>query len=277
MTHLFETRQGFEVDPDGSLSDPAGLVSAWPFTEMGGIRKDLRGHFDLASTGGMESLVNQAGPGFSTSVKHESDLSVMSLDGNNVPNNSAGGYNRNLDSFPFALCNTDWGYTSAFSLSFWFNSGVLQAGSTSSLAGLFSLTNNDLTNGFYCALRPGTSLDKIGITNSALSAYDLETPESIAADTWYFVCLTFDGTTKKLYLDGATAVTATGATGPTAATTSGKLTFGQLSKGSDAYRWTFYGKMCHAAMWKKALTATQVATLYNSGTPNRYKTWITEG
>ena len=42
MTYKLGLAQGFEVDPDGSLSDPANLISAWPLTELAGPRREAQ-------------------------------------------------------------------------------------------------------------------------------------------------------------------------------------------------------------------------------------------
>jgi len=264
MTYKYGTTlpAAFEVDPDGSLSDPAGLVSAWPLTEMGGVRRDRRGHFDLCSTGGMETLAQQTGPGFSTSVKHAGDLAVMDLDGNSSGGSARADSDRNRDKMAFALCNTDWGYTSAYSWCVWFNVGVLQA----TQAMLFTLANDDdLSGGF----RVQQSSDETIMLSSGDPRTDLSTTATITIDTWHFVCATWDGTTRRLYLDDNANVNDTSGA-PTAAATNGKLAFGRFTRSTTNWVWTFYGKMCHGAMWNKALTSDQVATMYNGGVPNRY-------
>jgi len=59
--------------------------------------------------------------------------------------------------------------------------------------------------------------------------------------------------------------------GSGAADTTAQLNFARNTH--YQYSRTWHGRMCHAAMWIKSLSAAEVTTLYNGGVPNRYKPW----
>ena len=82
---------------------------------------------------------------------------------------------------------------------------------------------------------------------------------SLLPDTWYFVCVTNDGTNLRLYVNAVEVDTT-----PTP-TLSGGTTFkiGWGIRGGGVRQWRpFYGMVDEVAVWQQALTAAQIATVY---------------
>ena len=80
----------------------------------------------------------------------------------------------------------------------------------------------------------------------------------INPDTWYQVAATYDGTTQRFYVNGnfdASAVRDLN-------TGSGNVKIGKQPDWSGAY---FKGEIDEVGIWDKALTATEISALYNSG------------
>lgn len=102
-------------------------------------------------------------------------------------------------------------------------------------------------------------MDKYG---SGLSG----TVASLALGTWYHYVITYDGTDVKWYLNGSSAGSATAGTINTG---SGDLNLGRRGAGTMATGY-YDGLLDEISIFSSALTATQVTTLYNSGTPLPY-------
>lgn len=83
----------------------------------------------------------------------------------------------------------------------------------------------------------------------------------IAANTWYFLTGTFDGTTVKSYLNAVASGVAQSQT-DLAATTGQPFRIGQGKSGLN--RW-FMGTIDDVRLYNRALTQTDVTTLYNAG------------
>ncbi len=103
------------------------------------------------------------------------------------------------------------------------------------------------------------------------AADDDEGDAPISTSTWYHICTTFDGSDVKLYVDG-TLVETTDASSHSGAFMTGASPF---AIGVAAFNKTnsgFYhnGKMHAAGIWDVALTADDVATLYNNGDGGSY-------
>lgn len=80
-----------------------------------------------------------------------------------------------------------------------------------------------------------------------------------ASNVWYHVVATYDGTTQKIYVDGSLDDSDL-ANSPSAISVSNRI-------GSHRSGITFYdGKIDEVGVWDIALTASNVSTLYNSGT-----------
>jgi concanavalin A-like lectin/glucanase superfamily protein len=88
----------------------------------------------------------------------------------------------------------------------------------------------------------------------------LQTPAGLIADQWYFIAATQDDDNLKLYMNG-TLVDETAWGGWQDATNSGV----SIGAGYDGTMRWHYGSVDEAALWTRALTAEEIATLYASG------------
>jgi len=89
---------------------------------------------------------------------------------------------------------------------------------------------------------------------------------TLSSATWYHVVLVVDGTTAKVYLNGSEDGSDVGFTAYTAS-----------GSGSTIGRWRgsgwehpMYGVIDEVAYWSRALTTTEITTLYNSGSGLAY-------
>lgn len=82
--------------------------------------------------------------------------------------------------------------------------------------------------------------------------------QAIPPSTWKFVVATFDGTTMKIYIDNALDNSAT-VPSPGSFSSTGNFTVGQLQSGSN-------GLIDEMGVWNRALSATEIDTMWNTGT-----------
>jgi hypothetical protein len=94
----------------------------------------------------------------------------------------------------------------------------------------------------------GTSM---GLYNGTVEITRTHTPNA-----WHHFVGTYDGTTMSLYADGGT---------PATAVTVCHVAAGSIVVGTRGTQW-WGGKIDDTCMWDRALTAGEVASLYNSGT-----------
>lgn len=85
---------------------------------------------------------------------------------------------------------------------------------------------------------------------------------SISADTWYHVCVVDDSSNTLIYLNGSSETTSNSGTGDH--TSQAPLSIGRLNSTYGQYMDGFIDEV---AIWTSALSSTNVATVYNSGTP----------
>ena len=91
--------------------------------------------------------------------------------------------------------------------------------------------------------------------------------------TWYQVACVYDGVTLQPYLNGSSSGAGLAKTG-TVVDSTATLALGYLENGAQQY---FDGRIDDAALWKRALTADEISTLYNSGTGTEIATTETDG
>ena len=102
--------------------------------------------------------------------------------------------------------------------------------------------------------------DKVyGTLDDASSYQEGVGSTSMSLNTWHHIALTWDGTTMKLYLDGAQDYSGSQTITPTPASS----TF-LVGKAGDWYR-IFNGKIDEVRVYNRALPVGEVSTLYNSG------------
>ena len=270
MTYLLETARGFENDPSGSLS--VGLVSAWPLTELAGPRRDSAGCLALRTTSTTRFSGAGATPttGVSTGVLHSDDKFVAQFDGS--PDGVTG--TTNSGKMLFAPVGYNYGDRGAMTFSAWVYVDSTYS-ATAKLGLIGSHLNNDWLDGWYLEQIESSGNQRLGAVFAAGGAYStLLGTTNLSTSTWYHAAFTWNGADRTVYINGASE----GADTPAvfgAADTSAELCLGRM--GNDGFPYTWHGRLCHAALWIKSLSAAEVLTLYNSGVPNRYKPWAAGG
>ncbi|MBT4407232.1 MAG: hypothetical protein HOC79_05100, partial [Euryarchaeota archaeon] len=85
---------------------------------------------------------------------------------------------------------------------------------------------------------------------------------AVTADKWNLVTMTYDGSAVKLYINGSLDFTHT-VTDNFTQDYMGNFYIGARSDGAEPYN----GKLDEIAIWNEAITANEIAALYNSGDP----------
>ena len=91
----------------------------------------------------------------------------------------------------------------------------------------------------------------------------LDNSGNIADNAWHQIIYTYDGTNQTLYLDAEAAVTNTNTGNTDAGAT-------LMNLGGGATNQSLNGLMDETAFWDREITSTEVAELWNSGTPLDY-------
>lgn len=99
---------------------------------------------------------------------------------------------------------------------------------------------------------------------------DVAGATTLSTGTWYYAVATWDGTTEKVYLngaeDGSNAFSGTLRSGGTSNTFIGCAQNGGAGLNSDF----FSGAIDEVAIWSRALSAAEITSLYNSGAGLQY-------
>lgn len=287
MTYKYKTGQGFEVDPLAVLSTD-GLVSYWPMTEAGGVRRDQFGdnHVYVTDPYNTWSTDLQYGgtsayPAAVASTLHSGDAYVVNLVGNTT---TVGTTNRDRclatdDRFPYRVN----GFKRAYSMAGWFYVNHLFNDPTTSWGGIIVGNKNAMaltstSSGFGLIQKDygGDNHFSIGNQNNNQSDAGLVSTVNLALSTWYFVCVTWDQpTAARTITVNTTTDSETVPTSPTdyngigTPSSTNRFIFGRQTN-SD-YPWTWPGYISNFSLWERALSATEITALYNNGTPNRLR------
>jgi hypothetical protein len=183
-----------------------------------------------------------------------------------VPNNSLGGYVFNFDSANneyIDLGTTPFSFTQNLTVSFWVKT------SQTALNSLIGKDSNVVTNGrnwmiyqnndkinFWTTSAGSTSSPPLSITTSNTSIND---------NQWHhIVCINdYVNSTRQIYIDNVLDITDNNGTAISTSSTSVRIGSRDISTG-----YPYDGLMSNVALWSTALTASQVETIYNNGTPN---------
>jgi len=97
-------------------------------------------------------------------------------------------------------------------------------------------------------------------------ANEIPVSSSITFSAWHHVAVTRSGTAIVLYIDGAVVDTATaGSVYDTANSWSGHFLTSGMTTDGISYLYGFNGIISDTAMWKRALSGTEITDIYNAG------------
>lgn len=183
-----------------------------------------------------------------------------------VPNNSLSGYVFDFDSANneyIDLGTTPFSFTQNLTVSFWVKT------SQTSLNSFIGKDSNVVTNGrnwmiyqnndkvnFWTTSTGNTSNPPLSITISNTSIND---------NQWHHIVCVNDyvNSTRQIYIDGILDITDNNGTAISTSSTPVRIGSRDISTG-----FPYDGEMSNVALWSTALTASQVETIYNNGTPN---------
>ncbi len=140
---------------------------------------------------------------------------------------------------------------------------------------LWAYKTDDSTMGFFSGLngvgtRNGVRIVNWGSNGVSLTTYDGGVQEStgyysISNTAWHHLVATFDGVNGKLYIDGVLKETKA----MTPDTLTNNIQFGGYYI-DDTSSNMMKGYIDEPGVWSRALTSTEVLTLYNTGTGSQY-------
>lgn len=145
---------------------------------------------------------------------------------------------------------------SSFSFSCWFNPSVS--------AGPQTLIQKTVSGALEYSFGLGGTGQVRGLLGNAGSSWTfiLDTPFYPSAGRWTQAVWTYDGTTLRIYINGSLSVSATGP----AITTSGTAPL-EIGRETGA---AFNGSISSVGFWKRAISASEVTALFNSGSGRTY-------
>ncbi len=101
-----------------------------------------------------------------------------------------------------------------------------------------------------------------------------ETSSGVVADEWNFFVGTYDGASVKLYANGSLVATTANTTDTLSPDGNFRIGYGEIGLFTPGY---MYGTTDEVAVWTRALTADEVATLYAAGVSTSGPGDITDG
>jgi len=143
--------------------------------------------------------------------------------------------------------------TAAFSLSMWVKNTA-----TGVNGYMFSSPTISSTDCVDIAMRTDNKFSYSNFLVEVVSA------STLSAGTWYHIVVTSDGTNSVLYLNGVSDATSAGVGHTSSAQT---YNFGRRADNNSAH---FNGSLDEAGIWDRALTSTEITSLYNSGSGLAY-------
>jgi len=199
-------------------------------------------YYQLDNNAGALSLVDATGNGYTLTNVNSVAVSTATVKLGTGCANFASGPKRLVATLPASL--------TAFSISLW------AKGSTQT-ASYPELTTNNATNGieFNFSHSSATTKFRAVVNNVAVAS-----TTTVTDNNWHHGVMTWDGATLKLYTDAGTPVTA--------AVTSAAQNFNGISLGDSTDSNTalqYVGLLDEVGYWSRALTASEVTSLYNAG------------
>jgi len=157
----------------------------------------------------------------------------------------------------------DFAGTAAFTISCWIRPLASAHTYTGTIFGTLAISGGN-DNGWRLHIdEPSRVVGFARAPNVSTGVYPtVSSPAGLDADTWHHLVGTYDGATLRLYLNGT--LVASQADVSVMSVTANPPYIGTGPAPMASYTTFFYGAVDEAAIWSKALTAGEVATLYNS-------------
>lgn len=247
---LWQEKSPIGVQTNFGSSLSYGLLGAWMFNETCGLTVNNLPGFNMPGTlthaGGGSGVptwavgpTNQFGPTGSALSFNAADLQYVQI-----------GTNSNL------FITNQMSIASLFSML-----TLPSSGNTYSIAGRGSSNTGSSNENYFFSLFNNSGTQQLQFGTYAVPFVDVVWNNNYVAGGWYHAVGTFNGNTLLLYSDGA-QVGSTSYSGSLTSTT-GNFTIGAINFASGAQRF-FNGLISYVMVWNRALTPTEVQTLYNN-------------
>ena len=165
--------------------------------------------------------------------------------------------------------SVDFKQANTFSYGGWFKTTGITASSifcsmalrsVSQSAGTYLLINNNDVNDGQLAFQTGTQ-------NGGTAEGVLKSGGDYNDGNWHYVIVTFNGTNKRIYVDGLNVANATSSS--VAYDTVNHVGIGDWVV-NDAHHYQFDGELDEISYWKRTLSSAEVIKLYNGGVGMSY-------
>ena len=208
------------------------LVAYWKLDEASGNAAD--------ATGGGNTLTNSSATYAAAKIKNGGVFSgsAQYMYNSTVPNTGANAWSTSYWIKTSVSTNNDndhWGWGTGTSLK--------------GIGGYFNSTTGKIRWNAY------------GGGGSVISA------NALNDNKWHFICITYDGTYVRMYVDNLTVVQSSSVTLNIVSAANKTCLGRQWYSPQDNY---FTGSIDEVAMWSRCLTATEVKELYTNGGANQY-------
>lgn len=218
------------------------MVSYWQLGEASGTRADSRGINHLSD---INTVTNAAGIQGNAADFESSNSEYLSID---------------------HVSQIGLNFSNAFSFSCWIN--LESAPGIGQRRTIISKFGDDPNNSYMLQLRQNAIFAALS-TDGSTTSWTNSTSWSPSTGVWYHLVLTYDGITNtvNLYKDGTLLDSEVGGTVPSSIYEGeGPFQIGNLAADGTS----FDGLIDEVAAFSRALTAEEVAWLYNSGTGKTY-------
>jgi len=220
---------------NGCISPPSGMVSWWPGD----------GHPNDIQDSNHGTLMN--GATYGTGMVGQ----AFSLDGVNDY---------------VSVANSTSLKPAQFTIDTWVRATSFSTGNYNSVVSYGSLTG--VENPYYIGLAAGIPAF---ITQHTSGQNNLSAPSSITLNVWHHIAVSFDGSTKNMYVDGS-LVTSAGVANPIVYGTDAPLLIGEDLDGGAAAGIPFSGLIDEVEIFNRALSLAEIQSIYNAGSAGKCKT-----
>lgn len=157
-------------------------------------------------------------------------------------------------------------YTSNFTYSAWFK---LQTAPSNAFQNILYIKDSTAL-GWYSRVFYGDTAGVKTIYAQRLTNTSVTSATTITTDVWHHFVYTFDGTTMLLYYDGSLLINGGTQSGSTDSSANGAAVFaiGRERIAGDGGFWK--GMVDEVGVWSRALSSTEVTSLYNAGVGLQY-------